>query len=58
MIENVVLQIPTVPFPKGVFVALNYLIVGLFIVLNTYITYQIVKAYGPMLLSLFTGEEA
>lgn len=52
------LLIPTIPLPKTAFVVINYLVVSLFILLNMYITYQIVRAYGPVLLSLFTGEEA
>jgi hypothetical protein len=52
------LLVPTVPLPKAVFVALNYFVVGSFVVLNAYITYQIVMAYGPVLFSLFSGEGA
>jgi hypothetical protein len=52
------LIIPTLPLPRTVFVALNYLVVASFVVLNAYITYQIVRAYGPVLFSLFRGGEA
>lgn len=58
MFELTPLLVPTVPLPRTVFIAVNYLVVALFVVLNAYITYQIVRAYGPVLLSLFTGEDA
>lgn len=48
--------IPTVPLSKSLFVFFNYLVVGLFIAMNVYITYQIVNSYGPVLFSLFRGE--
>lgn len=60
MIESIALSpllIPTIPLSKTAFVVLNYFVVISFVALNTYITYQIVRAYGPVLLSLFTGEE-
>lgn len=48
--------IPTVELSRTLFIFLNYLIVGLFIAMNLYITYQIVQSYGPVLFSLFAGE--
>jgi len=50
------LQFLDVQLGKQVFIAANYLIVALFILMNVYITSQIVRAYGPVLYSLFTGE--
>lgn len=50
------LQIPTVSLGKQTFIAVNYLIVALFVVMNVYITYQIVRAYGPVLFTLFRGD--
>ena len=57
MIEHA-LVVPTVPLSRTLFIVLNYVVVGLFVLLNAYITYEIVRAYGPVLLSLFTGEES
>lgn len=48
--------IPTVELSRTLFIFLNYLIVGLFIAMNLYITYQIVQSYGPVLFSLFAGK--
>jgi hypothetical protein len=48
--------VPTIELSRSVFVALNYLIVAMFVLMNAYITYQIVRSYGPVLLSLFRGE--
>lgn len=42
---------------KQTFIAANYLIVALFVLMNVYITSQIVRAYGPVMYSLFTGED-
>lgn len=48
--------VPTIPLSKPLFIFLNYLIVGLFVAMNVYITYQIVRSYGPVLFSLFSGD--
>lgn len=48
--------VPTVELSRTLFIFLNYLIVGLFVAMNLYITYQIVRSYGPVLFSLFAGE--
>ena len=57
MISAPIQLIPTVPLSKTLFIVFNYIIVGMFVLMNLYITYQIVRSYGPVLLSLFTGEE-
>ena len=54
---DVPLQFLDIQLSKQVFIAVNYLIVGLFVLMNIYITSEIVKAYGPILFSLFTGED-
>lgn len=51
------LLIPTIPLSRSMFIFLNYVIVAMFVLLNSYITYQIVRSYGPVLFSLFKGEE-
>lgn len=50
------LQFLDVQLGKQTFIAVNYLIVAMFLVMNIYITSQIVRAYGPVLYSLFIGE--
>lgn len=57
MFDAAPLLIPTIELSKSAFIALNYVIVGMFLLMNVYITYQILQAYGPILWSLFTGDQ-
>ena len=41
---------------KTMFIIINYAIIGIFIVMNVYITYEIVRSYGPALTKLFSEE--
>lgn len=53
---NLLFQMPSIALGKQMFIIVNYLLVVLFVVMNLYITYQIVQAYGPVLVTLFRGD--
>jgi hypothetical protein len=56
--ELLVLQtIPEIALPRVVFVAINYIMIVVFVLLNLYLTVQIMRAYGFVIGDLFTGRD-
>jgi len=42
---------------KAWFLVLNYCIIGAFVLVNLYISYEIVRRYGVLLGALFRGQK-
>jgi len=56
--EFLLLQtIPEIALPRVVFVAINYIMIVVFVLLNLYLTVQIMRAYGFVIGDLFTGSD-
>jgi hypothetical protein len=56
--ELLLLQtIPEIALPRVVFVAINYIMIVVFVLLNLYLTVQIMRAYGFVIGDLFTGSD-
>jgi len=57
-VELLLLQtIPEIALPRVVFVAINYIMIVVFVLLNLYLTVQIMRAYGFVIGDLFTGSD-